>query len=95
MWTEYDVWDHIERYNLPYCKLYDEGFERIGCVVCPFICRNNQTMLNRNKKRWPGMFKAFERAAEKRWEGGEWHYQKAKGRAMLFEEFLDNWYKGK
>jgi phosphoadenosine phosphosulfate reductase len=94
-WTEYDVWDHIERHNLPYCKLYDEGFERIGCVVCPFICRKNQAMLDRNKKRWPGIFKAFERAAEQLYEDREWYRQKAQGRAMLFEEFIANWYKGK
>jgi phosphoadenosine phosphosulfate reductase len=94
-WTEYDVWDHIDRHSLPYCKLYDEGFDRIGCVVCPFLCQKNEARINRNKKRWPGMFKAFEKAAYELWEDREWYRQKVQGKAMLFEEFLDNWYKGK
>jgi phosphoadenosine phosphosulfate reductase len=94
-WNESDVWDHIERHNLPYCKLYDDGFDRIGCVVCPFICNKNQSMLNRNKKHWPGIYRTFERAMYDLWEDREWHRQRAKGYAYTFEDFIDNWYKGK
>ena len=50
-WKEWEIWDHIERYNLPYCSLYDEGFARIGCVICPFICQKNQAKINIHKKR--------------------------------------------
>ena len=35
-WSTADVWQYIRENNLPYCKLYDEGFTRIGCVLCPF-----------------------------------------------------------
>ena len=35
-WAEADVWQYIRDNNLPYCSLYDEGFTRIGCVLCPF-----------------------------------------------------------
>jgi phosphoadenosine phosphosulfate reductase len=35
-WTSEDVWEFIRTNNVPYCKLYDEGFDRIGCVLCPF-----------------------------------------------------------
>ena len=31
-----DVWEYIKLNNLPYCSLYDEGFKRLGCVLCPF-----------------------------------------------------------
>lgn len=34
-WTKEEVWEYIHKYNLPYCKLYDEGFTRIGCIFCP------------------------------------------------------------
>ena len=34
-WTEDEVWEFIRKYDVPYCKLYDEGFKRIGCVGCP------------------------------------------------------------
>lgn len=36
-WLEWQIWDHIEKYDLPYCELYDQGFDRLGCVICPFI----------------------------------------------------------
>lgn len=34
-WSEDDVWAFIRHNNLPYCKLYDEGFKRLGCIGCP------------------------------------------------------------
>jgi len=34
-WTDDDVWQFIREQELPYCKLYDEGWERIGCMMCP------------------------------------------------------------
>ena len=34
-WTDDDVWEFIRENNLPYCKLYDEGFKRLGCIGCP------------------------------------------------------------
>lgn len=32
----YDIWQYIRENKLPYCTLYDEGFRRLGCVLCPF-----------------------------------------------------------
>jgi len=32
----HDIWQYIRENNLPYCSLYDEGFKRLGCVLCPF-----------------------------------------------------------
>lgn len=34
-WSDEQVWAFIRKENLPYCKLYDEGFERLGCIGCP------------------------------------------------------------
>lgn len=34
-WTEHDVWAFIREQEMPYCSLYDEGFKRIGCILCP------------------------------------------------------------
>lgn len=34
-WSDEDVWHFIKGKNLPYCKLYDEGFKRLGCIGCP------------------------------------------------------------
>lgn len=34
-WETSDVWEFIHEYNIPYCKLYDEGYKRLGCIGCP------------------------------------------------------------
>lgn len=33
-WTEEDIWTHIDRHNLPYNPLHDEGYPSIGCMPC-------------------------------------------------------------
>jgi len=35
-WTEKDVWAYIYTRNLDYCKLYDMGWDRTGCMFCLF-----------------------------------------------------------
>lgn len=71
-WSETDVWDFIRSEGLPYCSLYDEGFTRLGCVVCPFNAHVAESMA-----RWPvfwrltreGLDEYFARsqAAQSRW----------------------------
>lgn len=88
-WKEWQVWDFIEKYNLPYPSLYDEGFDRIGCVICP----NHQNHHDMYRDRWPNHFKCFEKYV-KIW----WHKRKNQGRNMWHdspEEFLTDWYAGK
>lgn len=34
-WTDEDVWDFIKGEKIPYCRLYDTGHDRLGCVGCP------------------------------------------------------------
>ena len=41
-WTEGEVWEFIHRYKVPYCKLYDEGYSRIGCILCPMSNRKQK-----------------------------------------------------
>lgn len=33
-WTEDDIWAHIDRHDLPYNPLHDEGYPSIGCMPC-------------------------------------------------------------
>lgn len=90
-WLEWEIWEYIERCGLPYCSLYDEGFRRLGCVVCPL--RSHPEMM-KYKKRWPQYFKLFEKQAYKWWERKGYHKNRVRGYAQLFDEFLDNWYHG-
>lgn len=34
-WGEEDVWEFIHKHNIPYCKLYNDGYKRLGCIGCP------------------------------------------------------------
>lgn len=58
-WKEADVWQYIRENNLPYCKLYDEGFKRIGCVLCP--CATVKNTL-RDLKRFPTIVEKYREA---------------------------------
>jgi len=92
-WLEWEMWDYIESNNLPYCKLYDEGFSRLGCVVCPFLCGKNQSQIERNRTKWPKHYVAFEKAMKRRWDMKESkNITSEEGYATTFEEFLYNWY---
>jgi len=62
-WTVGDVWEYIKERNLPYCSLYDEGWERLGCVGCP-MGKNQVKELDR----WPRMAKAYRKALDIFWE---------------------------
>ena len=37
-WLEKDIWDYIRRFNVPYSKIYDMGYQRTGCIFCMFGC---------------------------------------------------------
>lgn len=57
--------------ELHYPSLYDEGFARIGCVVCPFIMDaspHSTAERARSMQRWPGVWKAFEHSCKAWWE---------------------------
>ena len=69
-WTEDEVWEFIHEYNVPYCKLYDEGMTRLGCVGCSMADKRRQKEFDR----WPKMKRHYMVAFEKMLEA-----RKAKG----------------
>ncbi len=88
-WKEWQVWEFIEYYNLPYPKLYDEGLDRIGCVICP----NHYGRHDFYRTRWPKHFECFEKYVNI-W----WNKRKKQGKDMWHSsvvDFLSDWYEGK
>lgn len=61
-WSNEEVWEYIKTYKIKYCNLYDEGFKRLGCVMCPMT--GTKGML-REKERWPKIYEAYIRAFNK------------------------------
>ena len=41
-WTHKDVWDYLNSRNIEHCKLYDEGYKRLGCIGCPMASKENR-----------------------------------------------------
>ena len=55
-WKEETVWQYIRHNNLKYCSLYDEGFKRIGCIMCPL---QGAEQMIKEAERWPKFKKAY------------------------------------
>ncbi len=76
-WTDDDVWQFIREQELPYCKLYDEGWRRIGCLFCPMAGKMRKVGAERYPRYVNAYIKAFEklyatgRESMKRWKSGE------------------------
>jgi len=58
-WTDDEVWQYIRERELPYCSLYDEGWKRLGCVMCPM---GGSQRMARDAARWPKIADAYRRA---------------------------------
>jgi len=61
-WSSEDVWGYIHGNNISYCKLYDEGFHRLGCVMCPM---GNTKQMAAHAKRWPKIYRAYLRCFDR------------------------------
>jgi phosphoadenosine phosphosulfate reductase len=64
-WSTPEVWDYIRGNAIPYCHLYDEGFDRLGCVGCPLASAANQT---KEFIRWPKYEAKWQQAIIRNWE---------------------------
>lgn len=83
-WEDEDVWEFLNSNGIPHCRLYDEGYTRIGCIGCPMSTRARQEF-----ERWPKYrqmyLRAFEKMIQMRLEDGlpcEW---------KTAEEVMDWW----
>lgn len=91
-WKEWHVWEFIEQFKLPYPSLYDEGFDRIGCIVCPFIMGKNTARVDRHKARWPKFYKVFEAVVT------DWHLHRTiknhRYSGETPQEYINAYYRG-
>ena len=81
-WTEAEVWAFHEQEGLPHCSLYDEGWSRIGCVVCPF-----EPNVERSMERWPVFWRLTQKASAVYWAQSD----TAQSRWGTAEEFWQWW----
>ena len=69
-WTDGDVWEFIKQNNLPYCKLYDEGYTRLGCIGCPMNTAAAAADLERYPIYKQNYLRAFQRMIDNRKKNG-------------------------
>lgn len=67
-WTSRDVWEFLNSNNIPHCSLYDKGYKRIGCILCPMSTRKQRIRETIDfphvKRNW---IKAIEWLRENKW----------------------------
>jgi len=61
-WLRTEEWQFVRANNVPYCSLYDEGFRRIGCIMCPF---GHAKQMMAQASRWPKYYAAYIRAFDR------------------------------
>lgn len=55
-WSDKEIWEYIYHHKLDYCNLYDEGYKRIGCIMCPM--QGTKGMLL-DAQRYPKYYNAY------------------------------------
>ena len=81
-WTDDEVWEFIHEYNLRYCKLYDQGYKRLGCIGCP-MNRHAKSEFERYPKYKANYMKAIERMIER---------NRIKGKASTGYNTAEEWW---
>lgn len=84
-WTNADVWSYLNSRGLEHCKLYNEGYKRLGCIGCPMSSTKRKEL-----KRYPKFAENYKRAIA-RWLPGYIERAAKDGRKPLFTT-ADEWY---
>lgn len=61
-WDDNEVWIFLKETNTPYCKLYDEGYTRLGCIFCPNVSPKKK---REQAEKYPKYVNAFKIAFRK------------------------------
>jgi len=61
-WNEAEVWEYIDGKKLAYPSLYDEGYSRIGCIMCPLA---GQALMRRDAIRYPKIERLWWRSCQR------------------------------
>ncbi|MDR3348818.1 MAG: phosphoadenosine phosphosulfate reductase family protein [Acidaminococcales bacterium] len=95
-WSDREVWEYIRKHALPYCKLYDEGFKRIGCIMCPMAGPKGA---KRDAERWPQYAEMYRQACIAAWERrvalGKENAKKGKKSNFFSGEEMYEWWTSK
>ena len=83
-WSTEEVWEYIRGNKFPYCSLYDEGFKRLGCILCPFTRNVEEEMM-----RYPKTAEAWRRACYRYFNSGHEGTKRWKTAEDMWQWWLD------
>lgn len=86
-WTWDDLWSLIRDRKLPYCCLYDEGFDRLGCIGCPMA---KEVGRRRDFARWPKYHGMYVRAVQRAIDRGKFAKLAHLGAAGIVERWVSD-----
>lgn len=66
-WSESDVWEFLNVLGIAHCELYDQGFRRIGCILCPM---SQPKQKRKEIERWPHVKRGWIKAIKAIRNGG-------------------------
>lgn len=96
-WTDDDVWEYLNERGIPHCRLYDIGYKRIGCVLCPLSMKNHDLDMKLFPKTVAVIRNAFYAYYERMKENG---FKSIRGKVIRYlvdtpkEVLFDNWVRG-
>ena len=102
-WTDEEVWLFILHNKLEYNHMYDLGFNRVGCAICPYMNDYTELLIRYNYPkmwdRWVGILsKGYEiydiggrlKWSELEWcEGGKWKNATSKEYELITKKATD------
>lgn len=97
-WDDRDVWDFLNGMDIEHCELYDAGYKRIGCILCPMSSRKEKVRdihdFPHVKEKWIQSIMAI--GLKKASDFG--HFKKEQGEdkeRQIAETIFDWWISGK
>lgn len=66
-WSNEDVWTFLNTLDIAHCELYDQGWRRIGCILCPMSSPKQKRI---DEERWPHVKRNWIKAIKKIRAGG-------------------------
>ena len=69
IWTDDDIWEYIEKYNVEVCDLYYRGHNRTGCFLCPYgshLDKSEKNKFELLKEQHQQQYKALDKLGIKR-----------------------------
>lgn len=94
-WTDSDVWTFLNTLCIAHCELYDQGFTRIGCILCPMATPKQKY---KEMERWPHVKRNWIKAIKAIRAGGGYFKKNISGgtsnatsfRATIAEDCSEN-----